>query len=89
MLKFTSASGSDFRAITADITHIVPIIRTGIITDRTIAATTIALITGQGGAIITATIIPTTITGANFMGLRPNQAGWTSFRASLILSSTR
>lgn len=69
MLKFTSASGSDFRAITAtDIPHIVTIIRTGIITDRTIAALTIAPITGQAAVGITAIIIPTTITGISFGG---------------------
>ena len=67
MLKFTSASGSDFRATTADITHMVTIIRTGTITDLTIGAITIAPITDQVGAVITA-IIPTTITGTNFKG---------------------
>jgi hypothetical protein len=72
MLKFTSVSGSDFRATTADITHMVTIIRTGTITDPTIAAITIVTITGQAGGVITA-IIPTTITGINFMGLRPNK----------------
>ncbi len=66
MLKFTSASGSGFRAITAtDITHTVTIIRTGIIPDRTIAVIIIAPITRQPGVGIIATIILTTITGAN------------------------
>jgi hypothetical protein len=69
MLKFTSASGSDFRATTAtDITHMVTIIRTGIITDRTIVAITIARITGQADAVTTAIITPITITGTNFTG---------------------
>jgi hypothetical protein len=66
MLKFTSASGSDFRATMADITRMVTIIRTGIITDRTTVAITIAPITGQAGGVITA-IIPTT-TGTNSWG---------------------
>ena len=67
MLRFTLGLGSVFRATTADITRMVPIIRTGTIPDRTIAAITIAPITGQAGAVIIA-IIPTTITGTNFMG---------------------
>jgi len=69
MLKFTSASGSGFRVITAtDITRTVPIIRTGTITDRTIAVITIAPITGQPDVGIIAIIILTTITGANCGG---------------------
>lgn len=81
MLKFTSASGSDFRATTADTIHMVTIIRIGTITDRTIAAITIVTITGQAAAVITA-IIPTTITGTNFMGLRPNKVARHAFESA-------
>jgi hypothetical protein len=89
MLKFTSASGSDFRAITAtDIPHIVTIIRTGIITDRTIGALTIAPIIGQVGVGITATIIPITITAGNFR-VRSKQAGSKLFLNRLDLLPQR
>jgi hypothetical protein len=65
MLKFTSASGSGFRATTAtDITLTVTIIRTGIIIGRTMEAITIGHTTTVA-IDITGTIIPTTITGAN------------------------
>jgi hypothetical protein len=72
MLMFTSALGSDL-AITADITLMGTIIRTGIITGRTIATLTTDLIAtpttdltiGMGDAnVITATtVILTTVTG--------------------------
>jgi hypothetical protein len=66
MLKFTSASGSGFRAITAtDIPHMGIIIRTGLTTDRTIAALTIAPTIGQVGVGITGIITRITITGTN------------------------
>jgi hypothetical protein len=64
MLRFTSALGSDL-AITADITLMGTIIRTGIITRRIIATLTTDLTMGMGDAdIITATtVILTTVTG--------------------------
>jgi hypothetical protein len=64
MLRFTSALGSDL-AITADITLMGTIIRTGIITGRIIATLTTDLTMGMGDAdIITATtVILTTVTG--------------------------
>ena len=64
MLMFTSALGSDL-AITADITLMGTIIRTGIITGRIIATLTTDLTMGMGDAdIITATtVILTTVTG--------------------------
>jgi hypothetical protein len=70
MLKFTSASGSDFRAITAmAITRMLTITRTGITTGRTIALIIDpAPITGQAAIGITAITIPTAITDTNFEG---------------------
>ena len=71
MLKFTSVSGS-VRAITADITLTVPIIRTGIID------LIIVLITGRIGmaaiVIIATIIVIPIITGASLTGIAT--PGW-------------
>lgn len=74
MLKFTSVSGS-VRAITADITLTVTIIRTDLIIDLIIVPITDRTI-GTAGIVIIATItgIPI-ITGASLTGIATLRAG--------------
>jgi hypothetical protein len=73
MLKFTSVSGSDFRAITADITLTVPIIRTGTTHDLIIDPI-IGRTIGMARIVIIATIIVILITGTSLTGIAT--PGW-------------